>query len=209
MKSSSSSTTLGILSILDPDYTVRQIAPRVGVSIGTISVVMNHHRHDMSKSLGSCPTKLSESDIRHAIRHISSGKADTAIRAHKVLQVFTHQYFSVNNVRGIWNKLVWSLYWRQNSHFPQSITRSRDWTLQLHIKTGLWMTGRGWFGLIRLKSMGWGCMEGNGCRKSPGRSWMEGLLSLHSNLEEGLWWCGAVSPGIGVGMDAILMERWI
>ena len=95
MKSSSSSTTLDILFILDSDCIVRQIAPRVGVGIGTISVVMNHHGHDMSKSLGSCPTKLSESDVRHAIRHISSGKADTAIQVHKVLQVFTNWNFSV------------------------------------------------------------------------------------------------------------------
>ena len=85
MKSMSSSTTLNILSLLDSDYTVRQIAPGVGVSIGTVLVVIPHHRTDMPKSLGDCPTKLSESDVRHAIRHISSGKADTAIQVHKVL----------------------------------------------------------------------------------------------------------------------------
>ena len=95
MKSMSSSTTLDILSLLDSDYTVRQIAPGVGVSIGTVFIVIPHHRPDMPESLGDCPSKLSESDVRHATRHISSGKADTAIQVHKVLQVFTNWDFSV------------------------------------------------------------------------------------------------------------------
>ena len=93
MKSMSSSTTLNILSLLDSDYTVRQIAPGIGVSIGTVFIVIHQLRPDSPKSLGDCPTKLSESDVRHTFRHISSGKADTAIQVYKVLQVFTNWDF--------------------------------------------------------------------------------------------------------------------
>ena len=99
MKSISSTTTLDILSLLDSNYTARQIAPRVGVSIGTVSMVRKNHRPNMPKSLGGCPTKLSESDARHATRLISSGKADTAVQVHKVLQGITNQDFSVQTVR--------------------------------------------------------------------------------------------------------------
>ena len=52
MKSISSTTTLDILSLLDSNYTARQIAPRVGVSIGTVSMVRKNHRPNMPKSLG-------------------------------------------------------------------------------------------------------------------------------------------------------------
>ena len=62
-------------------------------------MVRKNHRPNMSKSLGGCPTKLSESDARHAIRLISSGKADTAVQVHKVLQSITNQDFSVHTVR--------------------------------------------------------------------------------------------------------------
>ena len=99
MKSISSTTTLDILSLLDSNFTARQIAPRVGVSIGTVSMVRKNHIPNMPKSLGGCPTKLSEPDARHATRLINSGKADTAVQVHKVLQGITNQDFSVQTVR--------------------------------------------------------------------------------------------------------------
>ena len=198
MKPISSSTTLDILSLLDSDYTIR-------LSLWWWIIIDMTCLSLLEAVLLSCQSLMSDMPLGTSAlaKQIQQFKFIKSSRFSQIGTLVSRMW------GGTWNKLVWSLYWRQKSHFHQSITRSRDWTLQLHIETGLWMTGRGWFGLIRLKSMGWGCMEGNGCRKSPGRSWMEGLLSLHSNLDEGLWWCGAVSPGIGLGMDARLMERWI
>jgi hypothetical protein len=53
----------------------------------------------MPKALGGRPKKLTATDIRHGIRIISSGKADTAVQVHKILQDRTNQDLSVQTVR--------------------------------------------------------------------------------------------------------------
>src|ERR1700761_9073854 len=99
MKSISCTTTLNILSLLDTGHSVRDISSRIGVSIGTVSSVRNNHRPDMSKTLGGHPKKLTESNIRLGLCAISSGKADTAIQVHKILQDKTNEDLSVQTVR--------------------------------------------------------------------------------------------------------------
>ena len=43
-------------------------------------------------------------------------------------------------------------------------------------KTGLWMTGRGLYGQMRLKLIAWGLMEGNGCGKKTGEGLSDRLI---------------------------------
>lgn len=88
-----------ILSLLDAGHTAAQIAASAGYSLGTISKLCFKYRSHLSKSLGGRPSKLSSTNIRHAQRLISSGKADTAVDVAKALRNITNESLSAQTVR--------------------------------------------------------------------------------------------------------------
>lgn len=95
----SKSTIDHILSLLDSNYSVRQISSLAGVSIGFISKIRNIHRPGLPRNSGGRQFKLTPYDVRVAIRCISSGKIDTAVEALKILQQSTNLSLSINTVR--------------------------------------------------------------------------------------------------------------
>lgn len=88
-----------ILSMLDSGHSGHSIASNTGVSIATISRLRAKHRSSLSKSSGGRPSKLSSSNIRHAVYLISSGKAETAVQVTKSLSNIISQPLHPNTVR--------------------------------------------------------------------------------------------------------------
>ena len=70
-----------------------------GFHLSTISRLHSKHCSHLSKASGGRPSKLSPSHIRHAIRLLSSGKADTAVQVTRQLCNITNQSLSVETVR--------------------------------------------------------------------------------------------------------------
>lgn len=98
MRSLSPATQNHILSLLDAGHLAKHIAASTGHSIGTVSKLRSKHRSHLLKSTGGHPTKLTPSNIRHAQRLISSGKAETAVDVAKALRDVTNQPLSTQTV---------------------------------------------------------------------------------------------------------------
>ena len=79
-----------ILSLLDAGYSASSIASSTGHSLASISRLCSRHRPHLSKPLGGCPTKLSATNIHHAVHLIGSGKAGTAVDVAKALSNITN-----------------------------------------------------------------------------------------------------------------------
>ena len=87
-----------ILSLLDAGYSASSIASSTGHSLASISRLCSRHRPHLSKPLGGCPTKLSATNIHHAVHLIGSGKAGTAVDVAKTLSNITNQPLSAQTV---------------------------------------------------------------------------------------------------------------
>lgn len=99
MKPISSEKCATIVSLLRAQYPVREIASSMHVSIGTVSSIRSKHCPDAPKLSAGRPSKLSPTNIRHAIRLITSAKADTAVDVAKTLSTITNTLLSSQTVR--------------------------------------------------------------------------------------------------------------
>ena len=99
MRRLSSSSISSILNYFDAGYSYRNIVSIMDVSVGSITKIIQEHRPNSPKSVGGSKKKLTPNDICHATRLISSGKVDTAVQAHRVLQNIKNIPISVQTVR--------------------------------------------------------------------------------------------------------------
>src|SRR4051812_46739505 len=98
MKPLSPADSNHILFLLDSGYSGEQISSKTGVSNATISRLCSRHCPYLKKPPGGRPSKLSDTDICHALRLIGSGKVDDAVQVTKSLQNITNQPFSAQTV---------------------------------------------------------------------------------------------------------------
>ena len=94
MRVLSADTTANILTLLQYSVSQCQIAQRTGVSLGSVSNLCRKHLPELAKSIGGRPSLLSDHDIRHATRLITSGEADTAVQVTQKLQNIKNKSFS-------------------------------------------------------------------------------------------------------------------
>jgi transposase len=88
-----------ILSMLDAGHSAHSIASTTGVHTSTISRLCSKERSELQKSSGGHPTKLSPTNIRHAVYLITTRKAENAVQVTKSLKNITNQYLSPSTVR--------------------------------------------------------------------------------------------------------------
>lgn len=86
MKSLSATKVQQILSLIDLHQSTRDIATQTGVHYSTISRIRKEHCPDYQKPSPGCPSKLSPATARHAVRLITTGKAENASQVAKYLQ---------------------------------------------------------------------------------------------------------------------------
>ena len=80
-----------VISRLNFGQTTCQISFSTGVSIGTISKSCSKYCPDLPKSSCGHSVKLSPANIYHAVKLITSGKAETTLQVFKALQNITNQ----------------------------------------------------------------------------------------------------------------------
>ena len=88
-----------ILFLLNQGHSVRKIASSTGVCHTTVLRLSRQHPSTSPRPSAERPSKLSSTDIRHAARLISSGKADTAVDVTKTLQLSGSGPVSTETVR--------------------------------------------------------------------------------------------------------------
>jgi hypothetical protein len=99
MKALTPATITNILSLLSSGLTVRVISARTGYSTGVISNLNRKHFPDKPRDPGGQPKLLTPHNIRHGIRILTSGKADTAVQLARVLQGLTNKPINPSTVR--------------------------------------------------------------------------------------------------------------
>ena len=88
-----------ILFLLDSGYSDEQISSQTRVFNATISRLCSRYCPYLKKASEGCPSKLSDTDIRHALCLIGSGKVENAIQVPKSLQNIANQPLSAQTVR--------------------------------------------------------------------------------------------------------------
>ena len=98
MKGLSIDQTNQILSLLDLNQSTRQISEATGVHYSTISRICSKLCSNLQKSSGGRPSLVTPTDMRHAIRLISTGKAENAVQVTKTLQDIKNQSLSSQTI---------------------------------------------------------------------------------------------------------------
>lgn len=93
-----------IISLLQANHSVHNIAKAAHRSIGSITNIRQKYLPDLPKSSGGRPSKLSNLDIRFATRLLSSGEADTAPQVARRLEVIKESTISNQTIRNYLNK---------------------------------------------------------------------------------------------------------
>jgi transposase len=99
MHSLSKAELENVLSLIDSGHSSRHIASITGLHYSTITRYWSKHRPNVPKPTGGRPLKLSATDMRRAVRLISSGKAENATQVTQSLQSITNQSLSQQTVR--------------------------------------------------------------------------------------------------------------
>jgi transposase len=99
MKSLSPAQQSHIISLLKDGHSAHQVSSITGLNHSTISRLSRKHCPYLPKSSGGCPAKLSDRNVNHAIRLISSGKAETAVEVSRALQDVINQPISPETTR--------------------------------------------------------------------------------------------------------------
>jgi transposase len=87
-----------ILSLLDSGHSGNEISSITGVGTTTVTRLHSRYRPYLHKSSGGHPSKLSTTDIRHAIHLIGTGKAENAVEVTRVLRDVINQPLSAQTV---------------------------------------------------------------------------------------------------------------
>jgi len=88
-----------ILNLIESGQSAHQISSQTGVSHATVSRIHCRYCPYVKKAIGGRPRKLSDTNIRHAIRLIGSGKVENAVQVTKVLKDITNQTLSTQTIR--------------------------------------------------------------------------------------------------------------
>ena len=193
-----------VLHLIDSDHSNYQISSLTGHSTATISCLWSKHHPHIPKSSGGRPSKLSQTNIRHAVCLINSGKADNATQITHSLQSITNQSLSRELSAATWKWLVWKLWWRRNALCFPGATELHAWTLRQVTETGPLMTGWGQSGLMRSNSIVWAQMGRNGCGRELGKVSLIALL-------RGPWSLVGFSYDVGLydlGGGWVCMQDW-
>ena len=84
--------------MLDAGQSAHSIASTTGFNVSTISRLHSKECSKLQKSTGGCPSKLSPTNICHAVHLITSQKAENAVQVTKTLRNIINQHLSPSTV---------------------------------------------------------------------------------------------------------------
>ena len=88
-----------ILFMLDAGHSTHHIGSITGIHASTIFRLCSKECSELHKSSGGRPTKLSSTNIHHAVHLITTRKAENAVQVTKLLKTITNQSLSPTTVR--------------------------------------------------------------------------------------------------------------
>jgi IS30 family transposase len=98
MRSLSATQRNNILSKLDAGHPAHTIASTTGIHVSTISRLRSKDRSEAQKSTRGHPSKLSPTNVHHAIHLISTCKGENAVQVTKALTNIINQPLHPNTV---------------------------------------------------------------------------------------------------------------
>ncbi|KIJ09662.1 hypothetical protein PAXINDRAFT_37280, partial [Paxillus involutus ATCC 200175] len=98
MWSLSSTQKNTILTRLDSGCSAHTIASTTGLNVSIISIFHAKEHSDLQKSSGDCLSKLSPTNVHHAIHFISTHRAENAVQVTKSLTNIINQPLHPNTV---------------------------------------------------------------------------------------------------------------
>ena len=87
-----------VLVLINSGHSTHQISSLTGHHTSTITCIWSKHCPHVPKSSGGCPSKLSPTDMHHAIHLINSGKAENTTHFARSLQSITNQSLSCETI---------------------------------------------------------------------------------------------------------------
>ena len=105
MKSLTPALQHQFLSLLDSGLSGYQILSQTGTSNATITRLHSKHCPSLQKSSGGHPTKLSVTNICHAIHFIGSGRAENAVQVTKALRDVVNKPISTQTIQNSLKKV--------------------------------------------------------------------------------------------------------
>jgi transposase len=139
-----------VITLLNSGTSAHDIHHLTGASTGTISKIRTEYCPELPKSSGGCPCKLTAADINYAKCLIQMRKADNAVQVTKALKDVTNQSISSQIV--LRNLREFGLRPVVKRKCPLLKACHRRERLQ-GAKSILWRTGKGFFGLMKPKSI--------------------------------------------------------
>ena len=142
-----------ILSMLDAGHSTHHIGSITGVYASTISRLRSKEHSELYKSSGGCSTKLSPTNICHAIHLITTRKAENAVQITRSLKNITNQSLSPTTVRRHLKKAGMKAVVKRKhpllsaKHHKARLNYAhahKNWTVE---------DWKGWYGLMRLRSI--------------------------------------------------------
>ncbi len=168
-----------VLVLINSGHSAHQISSLTGHHTSTITCIWSKHCPHVPKSSGGCPSKLSPTDMHHAIHLINSGKAENATHVARSLQSITNQSLSHETICTHLKKAGLKAVVKKKSPLL-SQHHKHEW-MDFALSHRHW-TGRGWCGLMRPRLTSWALMGKNGYGKVLGRlsltAWWKGPRSL-------------------------------
>ena len=90
-----------VVSLLNEDYSQRQIQAKTGLGKGTIGRISKEVEGNKENNPADRPSKLSTRDKKTIIRQITTGKLDNAVQATKFINSIISDPVSTQTVRRI------------------------------------------------------------------------------------------------------------
>ena len=120
------------ISLLNENISLRKIAPKVGISIATVSRVCNRLGRQYITNRGGRPAKLSQQDRRMAMRLVTIGKAENSVQVPQGLNTNINNHISAQTVRIILKNMGMKAFLKKKKRFLSAKHKSQrlDFALQ-------------------------------------------------------------------------------
>ena len=99
MKATSSDTGAQIISLLSAGHSLRHIACQAHCGVNTVSRIWSEHLADAPRAAGGQPSKLTPTNVHHAIHLLGSGRAKNAVQVTREHRDITNTSLTPQTVR--------------------------------------------------------------------------------------------------------------
>ena len=165
MKSILTSQSNNILVLSTSGLSIRQIASKTGLGKSTIARVINQNTPNKENIKMGRPSKLTLHDKRALVHRIISGKASNAVQATKVINSIIPTTVSTQTVRNTLKEAKLKAVVKKKKPLLSPVHRKKWLAFALKHQHWTKRTGRGLFGQMSPKSIGWGQMVKFMCGK--------------------------------------------